>query len=215
MVISKSLEIEGFILILIGAAVGSFFLFQPKISPTQTNQPIQFPVNVAEVVEPTATPTIVFTPKTSVESQISSDGTKKVEMKITENKDSTRTYDVSTGDGGPVIFSKTLPQGSSLNIPFNTWDPQNNYFFIQEKNENGQIVRVFKDSGESFAEEEPFLDLTDVFGQKADITKFTEATGWGGYNLIVINTKLEDNTQGYSYWFEVPSKALIPLSTKF
>jgi hypothetical protein len=33
--------------------------------------------------------------------------------------------------------------------------------------------------------------------------------------LLVINTKQANGIQGQSFWFEVPSKAVIPLAVKF
>lgn len=157
--------------------------------------------------------------KISTSSQISPDGAKNLTMKVMKNSDGTKTYDflVSDGNGSDeqLVFSKTLDSSASITIPFNTWSPDNKYFFIEENLNNNKSVYVFKSMGAEFAEGESYIDVTDIFMKKDTGNNFDLATGWASETLIIINTKKQNDTKGPSYWFEVPTKAVIQLSTEF
>lgn len=204
-------EIETVSFIAFAVAVSMFFLWQNNQKYRQF--PIITPVvnNTAEAV-----PTKVPEEKVDVSSQISSDGTKKLIMKTAHNNTGTLTYAFSTADGSgdneKEIYTTTLSGEETMNIPFNTWSPDNKYLFIQ-KGDRGFMV--FKDSGEAFPDGQLFLDLTDLFAQRKTGHNLSEATGWGSETLIIINTAGEAEAKGPSYWFEVPSKAIIQLSTEF
>lgn len=166
-------------------------------------------------------PTAPAMPKSQTVSQISSDGTKEVIMKKTYNKDNTQTYTFSTADGlgnnQVVIFTRILDSSKIMSIPFNTWSPDNKYFFVQEQTKDGNVTdtMAFQGSGEAFASGEKYFDLTELFKERNTGNNFSEATGWASETLIIVNTTMPDNTKGPSYWFEVPSKAILQLSTDF
>src|SRR5256885_15310263 len=82
MVLKKHLELEALLLILFGIVIGLFFVIRSKQTPGQNFQ--TFPAIIAS---PTPTPTIAFIATMSTVQQISSDGTKKVVMKTTQNED--------------------------------------------------------------------------------------------------------------------------------
>lgn len=161
-------------------------------------------------------PTITPVPAEETTSQISPDGSKKIVLRTTHNTDGTLTFNISTTDdsGGneQQVYTLTLPGTESMHIPFNTWSPNNRYFFLVKDNTDAM---VFNASGASFANDQPFLDATDTFNQRATGNTFSEATGWASDTLVIINTTTPDNAKGPSYWFEVPSKAVIRLATEF
>lgn len=206
MTTTHKIELESFFLISLVAAVSLFFVVQ------RNNQ---FNVPVVSINSPLVTPA----PQQNVFSQISPDGNKKVVMKIDRNKDDTQTYSFYTSDGDGIneqfIFDKTLDKAKYMTIPFNTWSSDNQYFFIQENAENGKRIFAFQASGEPFSETEKYFDVTDLFRKKETGNSFVEATGWASESLIIINTTKENGSKGPSYWFEVPSKAIIQLSTEF
>jgi hypothetical protein len=210
---TKTLQFDALLFLLVGAVAGMFLVSYVK------TQPVQFHSNAASIVqtsEPTLTPTptITFEPTTNTDTQISSDGTHKVNLKTTHNQDQSKTYEVSA-DNGPVIFSQTLSANETITLPFNAWEPQNRYFFIQENLGSGPQVLVFKGDGTTFADGEQYLNLTAAYDKLGSTYSYDVATGWAGYDLIVINTKASDGTQGASYWFEPPYGSIIPLATKF
>ncbi|MBF8250010.1 MAG: hypothetical protein HW400_611 [Candidatus Levybacteria bacterium] len=208
----RQVELESVFLITATAAISLFFVIQrnnsyrPQFSLASNTSSLQIQ-------------TELIAPKVTISSQITPDGTKKVIMKVTENSDNTKTYEFSTADENGAneqyIFTKILDLTKSMTIPFNTWSPDNQYFFIQENAPDNKSVFVFKATGATFAEGVTFLDATDLFGKAATGNNFQEATGWASESLIIINTLKPDNTKGPSYWFEVPSKAIIQLSTEF
>ena len=213
----KKLELESVFFIVLGAMVGVFFVGQAGKTQKQFHSLTNLPAMAADSAptpiqsEPTIEPP-------TLSSQISPDGTKKVEMKITPSKNDSKTYEISTsdGDGQSYDITKiTLDAKSAVTLPFNTWSPDNRYFFIKEDTQNGPLVMVFKATGEAFPDGALSLDLTKAFENRATGNNFVEATGWASETLIIINTTHTDKTQGPSYWFEVPSKAIIQLSTQF
>lgn len=216
---TASHRLETTFIIVLAAIAGAFFAtyvnnYKPK---SYAISEIPF-LNEAQLETATITPS----PKTEVISQISSDGNTKVIMRTVDNNDGTQTHTFSVADGvgnnQKIVFSKTLDNAKTIIVPFNTLSPDNKYFFIQEHVKDKNTVTnayVFKTSGDLFATEEKYLDATDLFNKRNTGNSFTEATGWASETLIIINTTTEDNIKGPSYWFEVPSKAIIQLSTEF
>src|SRR5438067_1805023 len=150
----KKLEIDALFFVLVGAFFGVFLVSYVK------SQPVHFYSNADSTVassEPTSipTPTISFQQTATSDSQISPDGTHKVQLKTIHNQDLTKTYEVSANDG-PVIFTQTLEANETITLPFNAWEPQNRYFFIQEHLGSGPQVFVFKADGSTFADGEEY-----------------------------------------------------------
>lgn len=160
-------------------------------------------------------------PKPQIASQVSPDGTSKVIMKTLLNADTTQTYVFTTTNNSNIteqfIVKKTIDNTKIMTIPFNTWSPDNAYFFVQEQTLDGIVthVFVFKGSGESFFANETSIDIPHEFLDRNIEHTFTAATGWASESLIIVNTINANSEKGPSYWFEIPSKAIIQLSTDF
>lgn len=202
----KQIELESIFLVSIVAVASLFFVVHKNQAQFNMSVPI-VETKPAEALEE------------SLLSQISPDGAKKVILKIAKNNDNTQTYSFSTedksGSNSRFIFEKILDNSQSMIIPFNTFSSDNKYFFVQEDTGTGKSILAFKVSGEPFSETEKYFDVTDLFDKKNTGNNFGEATGWASESLIIINTTKPDKTKGPSYWFEVPSKAIIQLSTEF
>lgn len=235
MLLRKNIELEVIFFVLVGAAVGYLVLLHQQRTTTPTLiQGIQQTAPIAAVSNPTPTvtpmptptnaplPTNVPSPKPSIQfnsavtsiSQDSSDGTNTVTVTSSANANGNQTYSVSINNG-PAIFSKTLTSGNSISIPYNTWSPDNNYFFLQENSGNQTQVMVFNGNGQPFSNGGEYLDLTSVFAQDVSPTAFLKATGWASNNLIIIETQNADGSEGTSYWFGVPDESVTPLATQF
>ena len=152
--------------------------------------------------------------KIETASQISPDGTKNLKMKKTYNSDGTSAFVFTVMDGsGANEHELYIVQSSdNLSIPFNTWSPDNKYLFIQ-KNENGALV--FKATGEPITSDQTYFDVGDLITDKVKKVIPKVVTGWASPTLLIVNTVKEDNTKGPSFWFEVPSKAILQLSSQF
>lgn len=184
----------------------------PPPTPTPTLRPTPTPL---PVLDKNTAPTVAFTPTGATTFQTSSDGTRKVIINSTTNLDGSTTYNVTTDSSSNIIFSKTLPEGSSISIPYNTWSPDNTYFYIEENDGTQLKYMVFNGTGETFTNGQAFLDLTGVFAQDDPNSVLSTASGWASDNLIIILTKNSDGSEGTSYWFGVPDESVTPLATLF
>jgi hypothetical protein len=208
--LKRKIEIEAIFLIVIAVIVGIIFAVY------RNNYRQQFNVSLKTPLMPAVKTTLA---KVTVSSQISPDGTKEVFMKITQNPDNTKTYNFSVVDVGSSdetpIFTRTLDVSKTMLIPFNTWSPDDQYFFVEQNMGNNNGVFAFKANGSPFTNGSNYIDVTDLFSKVNSGNNFGEATGWASGTLIIINTTQQDNTKGPSYWLEVPSRSVIQLSTQF
>jgi hypothetical protein len=113
------------------------------------------------------------------------------------------------------IFRKTVPSGSALTIPQNTFSPDDKYVFIKENSAGDVHYLVLSASGAPLAKGIPTMEISGLFAAKYPDYKITDVTGWGGQSLIVINTDKNDGGQGPSFWFDVGSGSFIQLGTRF
>lgn len=159
-------------------------------------------------------------PVTTEDSQISSDGTRRVIVRTTGNNDSDiksvqiLTRNEKNGDE-QAVFNNSISKDGEITAPYNAWSPDNKYFFVQQNSAQGTSIMVFKEDGQPFGDGETYLDLTGIFKDRVSAFDYKEATGWASETLIIVNTSNKEGSDGPSYWFEVPSKAVIQLSSKF
>lgn len=132
--------------------------------------------------------------------------------KITKNKNGV-TYSFSIS--GKEIFAKTVDPSTVISIPYNTWSPNNKYFFLKETGPGGTSFFVLSASEDSSSQNEKTANITDLFTQKYPDLKIGDVTGWGGINLVVVNSLRNNESKGPSFWFEMPSHSFIQLSTHF
>lgn len=240
MLTKKYLGLDALLFIIVGAFFGLYMVTYVKNQPTQFHSDAAFPPlqtftqptapiqsatqTLIQTPAPKATTTPIQTPAiitslapttTNSTSQISPDGIQNVSIQTVQNKYGTQTDNIFTANAPQPIYSKTLSAGENLSIPFNTWSPDNKYFFLQDYTSSGQKILVFQADGTPFANSQSYLDLSATYAKYGSSDTFDQATGWGGYNLIVINTKAADGMQGTSYWYELPYGSIIPLATKF
>ncbi len=185
-------------------AVGVFVLTRPD----NKSHPATLPVLA---LDPTPSPSQVTT-------VLAPDGKKTLIMK--EKKDGegiNHTFSISSDEDGlqKVIFTKTLPRESSLTIPYNAFSPDDKYIFLKEINSGEAGYFVLSTSGTLFAGEVQTLDISGSFKEKYADYVIADVTGWGGPNLVVVNTYKSSGGKGPSFWFDVGSKSFIRLSHAF
>src|SRR5579859_1419132 len=94
------------------------------------------------VTMPEIKPVAEATPEPTITPWTSPDGKKILVMKMLKlSHDSVRYSFFVTTDGtatpsGQPVFSKIVSAATTMSIPFNTWSPDNQHFFIQEHNGN-------------------------------------------------------------------------------
>lgn len=119
-------------------------------------------------------------------------------------------------DASPsAIFSKTVDYTNSIQVPFNTWSPDNKYLFLKENIGSASAYYVIQSSGALFDSDKPALDVDSLFLAKFTEYDIEEITGWASETLLIVNTKNKNGNTGPSFWFEIPSRAFIRLSTRF
>jgi len=220
MTIRHAIELDTISLLAISAIAGIVFAAYFNHKP---NTRYSFSLPVMEAQDSTLTPVPsdvpVFTPEVETFSQGSPDGTKKLTMTVTANKDASKTYAFTTSDAANTsqksIYTTTLPNAENMGIPFNTWSPDNNYVFLQQNAATSSGAIVMKANGEPLTEGQPYFEVVALFNAHDTGDTYQETTGWASETLLIINTTRPDGTKGPSYWLEIPSKAIIQLSTQF
>ena len=201
------------IILLIVAAVAGFAflsLIQPS-EPIITPSPA--PTEPSDIVVIQSLPDSSMPETSEVRSP---DGKMKLIMKETTSGDNT-TYSFSISgteeDSKKTVFSRTVLMGASMEMSPNAWSPDNKYFFIIEKSGNSINYLVFRANGEYFSENEQYIDVVPLFAQKNTGYTLSDITGWDSETLLhVYSTK--EGLKGPSFWFEIPSKAVIQLASR-
>lgn len=152
--------------------------------------------------------------------RISPDGSQTVSLDVENHVNGTKTYKISVLDvvsgTAQLINSVQLPEDLHLNLPYNTWSPDNKYFFVEKKTRDSAVsnVLVFR-ATETSPTEGQLLEVADTFSQKQPNYTFERVTGWASESLLIVNSLKPDGSKGPSFWYEIPSQALIPLSQQF
>lgn len=113
------------------------------------------------------------------------------------------------------IFSTDLKMDQSLEIPYNTWSPDNGFVFLKKKTTSLNDYLVFNSSGELFPENQPLLSIQELFQKNIKGYVIEDVTGWADPNSLIVNTLATENRNKVSFWFYVPSQEFIQLSTYF
>lgn len=158
----------------------------------------------------------VPTPTPQIVDVHSGDGKMKLAMRVERHSPpvfSLYTSEIN-GDNQKLIFTKTNTASvtGELSIPPNAWSPDNKYVFVQETGgDTGVNYFVFKANGEPFANGEQYLNIAKTWQERKIGYLMRDATGWASPSLVIVRTSKEDGSRGHSYWFEVPSKAILQL----
>lgn len=208
-----AIEIETLSLAIVAAFLGTFFAMYSNHTPKKS---FVYSLPVVENLQPS--PTAIPTPPVASFSQPSPDGSKEVTMKVRTNSDATRTYiftitDTTTQTTIP-LYTTTFAT-DSMSLPFNAFSPDNRYLFLNHNTKTGTEAWVFRADANPIAENVTYYNAKEIFDARNTGNTYQEATGWASETLVIINTTLSDGSKGPSYWLEIPSKAVIQLSTEF
>ncbi|MFI5240868.1 MAG: hypothetical protein ACHQUA_00355 [Microgenomates group bacterium] len=145
------------------------------------------------------------------------DGKMTLVMKEEKGKESTEyIFSVSSPTGGQKeVYRETINPSGSIQIPYNTFSPDDKYFFLKKVDSGKTSFFVLSTAGTALGKDSPFLEFSSSFETKYPDYKIKDATGWGGMTLIIINTDKVSGGQGPSFWFDVTSNRFIQLSSHF
>ena len=152
-------------------------------------------------VEPLPTPTA------RVMEQVSPDGRMMVSVNIKGEQ-------AGIWVGDLMLMTKRLEPEEELLVPFNAWSPDNKYFFLERKIAGESEFWVMKATGEPFVEGGIYRVIAEPFTLAYPELTLVSVTGWASPTLLIINAKSE-NEPKISFWYEVPSKQFIRLSSYF
>lgn len=199
----RAIETGTLLYIVIAAILASIYVFNSKASAPVVQ-------NSASIAIPLASQM----PRIETASQNSPDGKMTLTMKATNNNDETYSYEFSTQETGfsKLIVYRATVDSKMFSVPFNAWSPNNKHFFIYKGGSSNALV--FRADGQPISGSEQFINLGEVFNAKYENLAIKEVTGWADPFLVVFNKEDRDGKKA-SYWLEVPSKAIISLSTNF
>ena len=196
---------------LVTAAV--FFKF------VRDNKPISRSVFSASIPTISLTPAELPSYDAQVSSMDSPEGSKTLVLQKTQDsKGATYSAFVSTKSHEQVqqVLTEAASDSDSLSIPFNTWSPDTVFLFLTKKTPIINHYLVFNSSGEWFGDDAPYLSVQELFTDQVPNYVIEDVTGWAAPNLLIVNAKSAENEQSkVSFWFDVPSKSFIQLSTYF
>lgn len=137
------------------------------------------------------------------------EGTFKLLMTKKENEAGSTTYSFLVSDlSGKTteIFEKIVGKGEAMNLPQNSWSPNNKYVFIEDRKGSLTEYLVFKTSGEPFENGQKYLNATALFNQKVKNYNLKAMTGWADPLLVSVLT-----VKGPPFWFDVTTQSFIQL----
>lgn len=157
-------------------------------------------------------------PVNSSQTVHSPDGSLQVTLKSVELSGTQSAYVLNTsdihGENRHSIYKDTLSSDSTMQVPANSWSPDNKFIFISGNTPEGLKVLVFRATGEPFADGQQFIDLSKLFQEKLPNAVLRGVTGWDDPALLHVFTYNADKTIGYSYWFDIWSKSFIQLANR-
>lgn len=108
-----------------------------------------------------------------------------------------------------------LLKGGIITIPFNTFSPDNKFIFLMQTVSEKAEYFVLRTDGEKILGDKYAFRLIEPFNKRYPDLKVTDVTGWGGLNLIVVNTDQIEGGTGPSFWFDLSNFSFIRLSHRF
>lgn len=166
----------------------------------------------------TPTPTIIIPAPIQTTSMDSPDGTRTLTMERQKIKDNVKYSfftSIKSEKTKQLIYKKEQILSKNLSIPYNTWSPDNIYFFIKETTPAVNNYYVFVTSGDSFSDSSQYLNIQSLFGEKVSDYTISDVTGWAAPNLLMVNAKKNESERKVSFWFDVTNQSFILLGTYF
>ena len=203
-------SIESLLFIFVATSITLFIMVQNNSRAKKT---IRTQASLAQITPlPTSSP-----PSPQETTMDSPDGSETLSLvkKVNSGSIEYSLFVSSSPEQKKLIFNKNIYPSASLEIPFNTWSPDNSYVFIKEKTPSNDNYLVFKSSGDLFANGSPYVSIQELFKEKIPNYLITDVTGWADNTLLVVNTEGLETNSKLSFWFDVPSQSFMQLATYF
>lgn len=127
------------------------------------------------------------------------DGTSNYVFRVVKRSDNTASD----------LFSKGVGSGVTMEIPFNSWSPDNKQVFVIERDGSVTKYFVYRVDGSSYKNGELFLEVSSLWSESLNKYIMRDITGWEGNDLLGIRTTSDDGTAGPRYWFVISSRSFM------
>ncbi len=114
-----------------------------------------------------------------------------------------------------ILLEKSASKDSLLTVPSNTFSPDDKYIFLKDGADMNTKYLVLRTDSKNLKGETKSAEIISLFYAKYTDFVVTDATGWGGIGVIVVNTDYKNGKIGPSFWFEPASLGFIRLNTRF
>lgn len=173
-----------------------------------------FSVSIPSEVTPIP---MIIPPGPTISVMDSPDGNKTLTLENNDNKGISEysLFVSSDSDTKQKIFGKSEEAPQSLEIPFNTWSPDNTYVFLKEKTPEHDNYLVFKSSGALFADGMQYVSIQELFKKRVPNYIIMDVTGWADNTLLIVNAESQDDNSKVSFWFDVVNQSFMRLGTYF
>ncbi len=122
-------------------------------------------------------------------------------------------YSLKVISGGTEreLFSKVVGAGASIDMPFNSWSPDNKQFFLQENDGQGVRYLVYREDGGKYSDGQEYININEEWAKSKNNYAIKEVTGWEGNDLLRVTTNKENGTSGPSFWLVISSRKFLQL----
>ena len=156
------------------------------------------------------------TPALQVTNVDSPDGTEKLTMQTQKGeKSTTYIFYISNiqNQTKTLLFSRYLSDGI-MEIPLNTFSPDNKYVFLTQTTNGVSDYLVFKATGSPFSNGQNYLDVASLYAGRKINYLFDQVTGWDSPTLLHVYTNIDQAMKGPAFWFDVESQSFIQLARR-
>ena len=122
-------------------------------------------------------------------------------------------YSLKVISGGTEreLFSKVVGPGASVDIPLNSWSPDNKQFFLQENDGQAMHYLVYREDGGKYRDGQEYLNINEDWLKSKNNYTIKEVTGWEGNDLLRVNTSNADGSRGPSFWLVISTRKFLQL----
>lgn len=116
---------------------------------------------------------------------------------------------------GDLVNTETLPQEMLVSLPFNSFSPDNKYYFYSVQSGLDKQYWYGRVDGVGVTEEGITAEITGNFHAQHKDLEISEITGWASPILLIINTVEPSGRAGPSFWFNIKTKSFTRLISRF
>lgn len=112
------------------------------------------------------------------------------------------------------LYQETVTKDNIITVPFNTFSPDDKYIFLKRGKEKPEYF-VLRTDTQDLVNKQKTVNIVETFDKKYQDLVVSDVTGWGGINLIVVNSDTMDGKTGPSFWFDMSNLSFIRLTNRF